>query len=259
MLAQWLHSLWILNLLGALALALNLARNGLYRTYQFLFAYLLADVAQDVALMVLPSHSNAYGYTYAFTQPIKTVLAVLVVLELYQVALAQRPALARFGRNTVGCLLAGAAAAALCFSFVDASIPTGGSLILHVLNTVERTMDLGMMVFLVVISLFIAWFPVRVTRNGALYIGGLLVYFLARATGLLLTNLVPPWRERCDLAMLSVSLACLVVWVFALREAGELASVTTSHHGDADRAARLTGQLDAINQRLMVLSSRSTR
>jgi len=155
--AEWLRLIWYLNFGGALALILSLARNGLYRVYPFLFAYLATDATQTTVLLLLRAHSNAYGWTYVFSQLAKVVLAVFVIAELYRVALAQRPALARFGRNAVGQVLAAAAVLALSFLVLDSSIRPGHSQILHRVNSFERTMDIWMLVVLMIICIFMAW------------------------------------------------------------------------------------------------------
>jgi hypothetical protein len=253
---EWTNALVYLNTLGTISLAANLAWNRLYRVYPFFFAYLLADAAEELTLLVLPNPGNAYSWTYVFGQSLKIVLAVFVVLELYQIALAQRPALARFGRNTVGYILAAAGAVSICFLMLDRTIPAGRSRILHRLNSFERTMDLWMLVFIIIISVFMAWFPVRVTRNGALFIGGFAVYFLSRAIGLLLSNIVPRFLDRFDVAMLSVSFVCLLMWLLALRHQGEQVTMMTSPRRDPGTIRHLTEQLDAINSRLTELSRR---
>jgi hypothetical protein len=254
--AHWLSAIWCLNLAGTLALIVSLARNGLYRFYPCLFVYLATDAAQTTALLLLGPHSNAYGWTYVFGQLFKIVLAVFVILELYRVALAQRAALARFGRDAVGYILAGAAVVAFSLLMLDSSIPPGQSKILHRLFSFERTMNIWMLIFLVVISAFMAWFPVRMTRNGALYVAGFAIYFLARALGLLLINLAPDFQKSFDLAMLSVSFACLMVWLFALRREGEETTVVTGARRDPARMQQLTRQLDAMNARLAEIARR---
>lgn len=113
-----------------------------------------------------------------------------------------------------------------------------------------------MLIFLLVMSAFMAWFPVRMTRNGALYVAGFVVYFLSRATGLLLTNLAPRFQASFDIAMLSVSFACLMVWLFALRRKGEETTVVTGASRDPARVQHLTRQLDAMNARLAAVARR---
>jgi hypothetical protein len=254
--SEWLRDIWYLNFGGMLALISSLAWNGLHRVYVWLFAYLAMDAVQTSVLLLLKTHRKLYSWTYVLSQPVKIVLAVFVILELYRVALAQRPALARFVRNMVGRVLAAAAAVALLFVLLDSSIRDGQSPVLHGINSFERTMDIGMLVFLIIICVFMAWFPIQMTRNGMLYIAGFVVYFFSRATGLLLTNLAPHLQDRFDTAMLSVSFACLMTWLVALRHRGEEVTVVSGPRRDAARMLHLTQQLDAMNARLAEIARR---
>lgn len=254
--AHWLNAIWSLNLVATVALALNLVRTGLVSVYRFLFVYLAADVAQTIPLMLLRSHRKSYSWTYVHTQPVKVVLAIFVILELYRVALAQRPALARFGRDAVGYILAAAAVGALALLMLDSSVPPGQPKVLHLLFSFERTMDEWMLLFLIVIRVFMTWFPVRMTRNGAIYVAAFAIYFLARAAGLLLVNVVPDFSGRFDVLMLSISFVCLLAWLFALRREGEQITVVTSPRRDPARIRHLTQQLDAMNARLAEIARR---
>jgi hypothetical protein len=256
MLAQWLSAIWYLNLAATLALIVSLATNGLFRIYRCLFAYLVADATQTLILVAVSRRKNLYAYIYLAAQLLKLLLAVFVVLELYRLALAGRPALARFGQNTVSYWLAAAAAIAALGLALDRAVPPGGSPILHYFNSFERTMDAWLLIFLVLISCFMAWFPVRVKRNGGLYMAGFVIYFLSRFIGLLWSNKVPAWRHQIDAGMLGIGFACLLLWTVALRRQGEEATVVIGHRWDPSAMERLSAQLDAINARLLNVSRR---
>jgi hypothetical protein len=140
---------------------------------------------------------------------------------------------------------------------LDYSVATEPSRwILQRFYSLERTMDLWMLIFLVIISAFISWFPVRVRRNNALYLSGFFVYFLSRAVGLLFLNLTPAARQNLSAAMLAVGAVCLLVWIFALRPEGEKTTVIFGHRWDPAEMERLNHQLEAINSRLMRLARR---
>jgi hypothetical protein len=256
MLARWLEAAFYLDLVCTWILVITLLRNGLFRVYRFLFAYLLVDGCHDLSAVVLPNGTQTYFLVYLFAQAVKIVLAVFVVLELYQIALAEHPALARFGRDMVSYILGIAAIIAALGITFDASVPAKQSLILHRFNSFERTMDLWMLLFLLIIACFMAWFPIRLTRNSVLYIAGFVLYFSTRATGLLLTNLAPRLMVRIDAAMLSVAILCLITWTLALRQKGEETTVVIGHRWDPEAMDRLAGQLTAINSRLLRLSRR---
>ena len=258
MLARWLRIAFFLDLTCIWILIFTLLRSSLFRTYRFLFAYLLVDGCHTLSALFIPNGTQAYFLAYVFAQAAKVTLAVFVVLELYQIALAEHPALARFGRDVIAYVLAAAATIAAAGLAFDASIPPGRSLLLHRFNSFERTMDLCMLLFLLMIAAFMAWFPVRLTRNSALYISGFVLYFSTRAAGLLLTNLEPRLMTSMDTAMLSIAIFCLVTWIFALRRKGEETTVIIGHRWDPEAMDRLNRQLTAINARLLRLSRHSS-
>src|SRR5580704_15818695 len=105
----WLDWIPYLDLAVEIALIINLIRNGLYRVYGYFFAYLAADSIETVVGILFQTHRRLYGEIYFTGQSVKMLLAVFVLLELYQIALERHPALARFGRRTVSYVLAVAA------------------------------------------------------------------------------------------------------------------------------------------------------
>ena len=117
-------------------------------------------------------------------------------------------------------------------------------------------MDAWLLIVLLILSGFMAWFPVRVKRNAALCMAGFVVYFLSRVIGLLLINKVLAWQGPIDAAMLGTGSACLLVWTMALRPESEESTVVIGHRWDPSAMERLSEQLDAINERLLNSSRR---
>jgi hypothetical protein len=97
---------------------------------------------------------------------------------------------------------------------------------------------------------FIAWFPVRLAKNFAWYLGGFSAYFLARWLGLLALDAYPEYREQVGVAELAFSLACLLAMTVSIRRQGESETVMPGHSWSATEMERLARQLDAINASL---------
>src|SRR5258708_23665948 len=100
----WQDGLSYLTIAATVLLVVRLAVFKLYRSYPILFGYWVADIAAT-ALGLWLRRYIAYVYFYAGWEILKLALAVLVVLELYRVALDGHPALAEFGRRVAGSLL----------------------------------------------------------------------------------------------------------------------------------------------------------
>jgi hypothetical protein len=159
---------------------------------------------------------------------VKVGLAIFVILEVYQLALAQQPALARFSRRMVGYLFAVAIACGLGnlrLGFEGADRNRGALLVSFL--RLERSVDLFAFIALMSITGFLLLFPVRVRRNLAIWLGGLLLYSFSRWTGLLLTNAFPQLTHELSIAMLAASLACWIGWSLMLNRKGEVEIVVT--------------------------------
>lgn len=250
---------WYLNIAAMVVLLVRFFTIGLFQTYRWFGIYLLADLTESLFfLYFLQTHAlRLYAETYMAGQALKMFLSIFVLLELYRVSLASRPAIARFGRQTVGYALAAAAAIAVFGLLLDRSAPKDQPPLLYRYYAVERTMDLWALLFLVLITAFMLWFPVNLMRNAAFYLLGFMVYFSSQSAGLLVVNLLKHrYQTSVDAVMLSVSLGCLLLWIVALRRENEDQATVIGHRWDPSEAARLAGQLDAINASLLRLSRR---
>lgn len=248
-----------LNLAAVLALLLRLSVLGLFRIYRSLFFYLLTYTLQFVATAVFPIRSHAYSYSYIVGESANVALSMLVVVELYKLALASQPALARFGRKTVAYALALAAFVAAGGVMLDAVVPAGESRFRHYFFTAERTMDFTILMFLLLITAFMMWFPVKVRRNIVLYIVGFVVFYFSRTFGLLMINLLPPASLQVIANILmSCSFGCLIAWLVGLRRENEDATTTVGHRWNPAAIERLSDQLDAINAALTRFGRRQT-
>ena len=119
MVQRWLDLAVYFDLVAILGLIISLLSNGLYRVYRCFFAYMAADAVETILGLAFRNNHHIYGNIYLGGQFLKLILAVLVVLELYKVALEGHPALATFGRNTVAYLLVLAALVAAAGLMLD--------------------------------------------------------------------------------------------------------------------------------------------
>jgi len=237
-----------LNLAAVVVLLLRLFTLGLFRIYRSLFFYLLTYTLQFVATAVFPIRSTAYSYSYMVGESANLALSMMVVLELYKFSLAGQPALAGFGRKTVGYALALAAVVAAGGVMLDAGIPPGESRFRHYFFTAERTMDFTILMFLLFITAFMMWFPVKIRRNIVFYIGGFAVFYFSRTFGLLMINVLPAvWLKLITNFLMACSVGCLLAWLFGLRRETEDFTTIVGHRWNPAAAKRLTAQLDAIN------------
>jgi hypothetical protein len=256
---QWEKGILYLTI-GLTVLVLGkLWSTGLYRIYRLLFAYLLADLFSSVAGVAVPYNTRAYVYTYFSIQTIKIVAGAFVLMEIYSLALERHRALARFGRNTVGYILAVAAVIPLVQLSRDYVASTQTYKVLPSFFLFEQTIDGTMATFLILITIFMAWFPVRLRRNVIVYITGFIVWWLSRAA---VIHIVNKWvnnksiTEVASVLQMCIGLGCLTYWLLGFQREGESRTAVVGHLWDRSEAERLTAQLDAINNSLERLRRR---
>src|SRR2546423_4072888 len=79
--------IWALNLIATALLIFRLYSLGLYRTYRFFLASMALGLVRSLALFPFSTRSGVYYQIWAWTQPILWLSWVLVVFELYTLAL----------------------------------------------------------------------------------------------------------------------------------------------------------------------------
>ena len=248
---QWETILWYSYLAAAAGVLLRMLQYRIASTYRYLAWYLLAQVGVGLALLPFSVNSNLYAVIYLGGETLYILLSIAAVLEIYRLTLADRPALAAFGRRAVIYLLAASGLIAAAGFWLDAAVRPGQSLILHRFWSVERTVELMLVVALLAASAFLLWFPVRVRRNIVVYVVGFVLHFVASSSVLLLTNLLPQAVLRTlGTAMMALELVSTLIWLVGLRAESRDTSAVTGHRWNPDALEALTAQLDAINAAL---------
>jgi hypothetical protein len=216
------QAMWYANTAAAAVLFARLGAQGLVRAYPFLFAYPFADTLEQIALSVFAQPPDLYAEIYFVGQTVKVALEIFVVFELYQLSLAQQPALARFGRRILGYLFSIAVVFGLIAMLLefDGAHWQRGTLLVGFLR-LESSVDLVAFGVLILIAGFLVRFPVHARRNVAVWMGGFLLYSVSRWTGLLLAFRFPQLTHELSVAMLAASLACFIGWSLMLKREGE--------------------------------------
>jgi hypothetical protein len=243
--------LWYLYLAATAGVLAQLVRLRICATYRYLSFYLIAQLTVGLIMLPLSIQTNFYAYVYLIGQVAGLILGSGAVLEIYRLAFIGRPGLAAFGQRAVIYLLLASTAIAIVSLLLDADLRPGQSLILHRFFALERSVELVLVLCLLVASVFLLWFPVKVSRNTVVYVAGFVVYYLARSAGLLLTNVLSPAAVRpLSTAMMAVTLLCMLGWMAWLRAEEDDAVTVTGHRWNPSAAENLTAQLDAINAAL---------
>ena len=133
---------------------------------------------------------------------------------------------------------------------LDAAIPRGQYPAIHRFLTFERSMNFVILVYLLLISGLLLWFPIRVRRNIVVYISGFVLFSASRSFGLLLYNLCPQDARLISTVLLGLTLLCLLIWIVGIEPEGELVTATPGYRRNPETMQRLSDQLDSINAAL---------
>jgi len=233
------------------ALLVKLWSSGLAKIYKLLFCFLVSDLISAVVALAVPYDTNWYGYLYVVLQTLKIAVAVPVLVEIYALALENTPALAQFGRNTVRYVLAAAALFPVAWVLVDHA--RSAHPYLRAFLLFEQTMNATIAIFLIIISAFMAWFPVRMRRNVILYAGGFILWSLSRSAML---HVINQWSGNKQVSLAAncadmlIIAGCLLSWLLGLKREGESRTAVVGHLWNRAEAERLAEQLHAINDSL---------
>jgi hypothetical protein len=246
-------SLWTLNILGKALVAWHFYSTGLHRIYRYFFFSVLWTLARSAALYPFPANSQVYRQIWTFTAPVTWLMYVLVVLELYRLALKHYQGIYSVGRW----FFFAAVAVGVIVSGLSVMLSTvAGTLIKHPLlyyfALIERGVMTGLGLFLLLLLGVVAWFPVPVSRN-------LLTHCSIYSFNFLLSNVVllywhagganSGWvGSAINLAVASI---CSAFWLFLMTAEGEERTISLGLGRDALQERRLLGQLDDLNTTLL--------
>ncbi len=248
---HYITLLRILIFTTCLLLLTRMMVSGLVRVYPWFFAYVLAEALRLLASFQVTLYSPAYNNQWKVSNLVKAVLMVFVVLEMYRVALAGTPALARYSqRVAVYVILAGGVLSGLGLLLFG----TGSTVVettIHNYFAFLRTMDCWMLFLVAAVVWFVLWFPVPLSRNALLYILIFGVFFLSEASTFFVAGQLTLYQARgVRMAAFTVNWLCLLCWTIALGGRGGFSTRVVGHWWNKSKVECLTAQLERINQSL---------
>jgi hypothetical protein len=239
------------NAVAILTLSAALLRSELYRTYRFFLIYIGADLIQRVLWVAGPGKSQV---EYISTEAVKLVLIGLAIPELLRAAFDRYLGLAEFLQRISSYLALASGIAGALLAGLDPSLSFTKSHLLSHFYTLERSVFFTLLGYLVLVSLLMGWFPVRIRRNVAIFLGSFGALFLCQCADLLLLNRSQHNATWLSVVTLTVTLACATAWIISIRaEAADTIAVSGFRWNSAT-VDQLTDQLESINMRLSRLS-----
>ena len=242
-------ALRLLSILGSTVIGIRLWRWRLSRRYPFFFAFLALLAVQAVATLCLDVRSKAFYRFWTYTTPITWIIDVLMVVELSRLVLeSYRGLYSLFRMAMLACVVISVGISALNLAFETAK---QGSTRMALYLTVDRTLQLALALFILLILLFLSRYPVSLSSNVRAHAFIYSVYFLLNTIGILLRSVHgKSIGEAVNILLALAETGAFACWLILLSPSGEKipepASRLTSEHEQ-----RLLSQLDALNSTLL--------
>jgi hypothetical protein len=230
-----------------LALIVRIWSEGLYREYPYFFSYLIANLVQTLIGVAIPFKGPAYPRFWVASEGVIDCCYALTVVELYRVVLRDLPGIASISRRYITVTVVIAILGAL---FLQRLAETPANY-LSVFFVIECAIVFSLVIFILMVSAFLAYYPVPLHRNVVVYSIGYAVYFLTKAAALFIRTLGYYVSPQISTALLVVSSACLLFWTLGLNRRGEIRTVVIGHKWNREDEARLLSKLKAINANLV--------
>jgi hypothetical protein len=219
---------------------------GLNRLYPYFFGYLVAELLRTMVMSVVPFKGRAYPYFWVGGEAVIVCFYALIVVELYRVVLRDLPGIASISRRSIAATVAIASAGSLLLLFLEEKSRNYVSTFLQI----ERAIVFSLVIFILLGSAFLAYYPIPLNRNVVIYSIGYSVYFLTKATALFVRTLGYRVSQQISVILLLVSSGCLLFWALTLNRRGELRTMVIGHKWKREDEALLLSKLKAINANL---------
>ncbi|MCS7024454.1 MAG: hypothetical protein NZV14_06600 [Bryobacteraceae bacterium] len=246
--------LWLLNFILTAALALRMLQLRLHIWFPFFNAFLGLILLRDVALVSAVHEARLYSWIWVSTEVLVLILLTLSTLEIYSRLLDGYPGIQSLGRwVTLGGLTLG-----IVMTFLTAGVGLdfeSPQFVLTLVLTADRGVYLGLCSVILLMSIFLLWYPVPTPRNFVVHSLLFAIYFLSKA----FLIFVRTTRGNSIYAVVSnlhlvFGVVCLCAWLLLLRRESEDPQVTFGRHWNPDEETTLLRQLRAINASLFRLS-----
>jgi hypothetical protein len=240
---QFLSALQTVALIGV---CLRMWQSGLQRVYVYFFSYLLLVLLETLVLALAGYGTVAYGYLWMAAEALALCFYTLIVLECYSTVLRDLEGIASISRRYIKITISVAVLIALLLLGLERSPKT----VFGYFYALDRAVVSSLLVFVLLITVFLVYYPIPLSRNVIVYSVGYAVYFLTKAAALFVRNVNNQWQPQISALLIGTSTFCLMFWFIGLNRRGETKTVVIGHKWRPDDEARLISQLKTINASL---------
>jgi hypothetical protein len=239
-----------LSLLFDVLVVARMLQLRLFCVYPLFFIFLCIPVAPQTALIIWGANSKEFFRVWSVVEPIRNVVYILVVWELFSIIFRRYAGLRSLARWMMGI-----AACIALVGFVFSLRMRGSRLFAtYTLGVVrfERGVAFGLVIFIVILLYLISRYPITLARNHIvlclLYSG----WFLGDSAILGISSFLPKdFVSVVNDCLAVLEIASYAGWALLLSAAGEYQEARIRHHLSSSTEAVLVGKLNALNDALL--------
>ena len=220
--------------------------------YRYFTMYVVFQIGRMILTMVIPYRSNAFGNVFFTLEPIVWILSALAILEVYGIVLRNHPGIATWGRWALTASIGASVVLSLGTLFLDYQNASEKYPILANFFLLSRLVTISLLLFVVLITFCLLWFPIVLNRNTVVHCCVFAGYFLIKSTTYVVAGLLPGHSfVSINVAVQLLITLCCAAWIVGLSAKGETIPAKIGHYWDPGQEERLMAQLDAINRTLL--------
>ena len=226
----------------------------LHRVYPLFLSFLSASLILQSAAVGFGTKSLAFFYTFVVLDPLRNVLYLLVVWELFSVIFRNYAGLRSLSRwvmgiaaaiSPIGLILSLAAHGSVFDAHSKWFVPT--------IVRFERGIAIGLVIFILILLYFISRYPIKLPRNSVVLCMLYSLWFIGYAALLLAASFLPisNGRRLVNEGTAIIEICCYASWALLLSKAGEYSETRVRRDISPEHEQVLIGELNAMNEMLL--------
>lgn len=231
---------------------LRLVFSRLATKYPFFGAMLLVTLVLQMIDVMYGTTSMMFLHSYDRLEPVRDVLFVLVVWELFSVIFRNYAGLRSISRWVMGiAAVLSSAGLALTVSTIGVAGFSQSRMAGRIIRF-ERGLTFGLVIFIIIMLYFVSRYPIKLPRNNIVLCMIYSALFLGYSAILLVTSYLPSRYALIENASVAVlESLCYIAWAVLLSRTGEYQETRVRQKISPEREKLLIGELNAMNDVLM--------
>ena len=246
---DWIHALWLANIVLLVVLAAKLVRTRLFLRYKAFFFLVCFLAVRNSVLEVIASDTKASFWCWLASEPIMVLSFIVAVIETYALALNHYRALSTFSSHVLSWSIVIASVISVLSIFPDLQFnaaPEDNVFLLS--NVIRRGIYTSLLAFLTLLLVGITIYPVKMSRNAVVHSILFSILFFSYAATILAMNFQGyDFIPSANAAFAVVASCSFVLWTLLLSPAGETVQRSVRTNLTDEEAARMMKVIQRMN------------